>query len=83
MLEWMCSYSQALSEQENLVALARPVHDSLNSVTSKLMSKWLDPLTRERIDHLVMGLACIAATALAVGASLVIGLLILRQSGGQ
>lgn len=48
-----------------------------------LVSKWLDPLSRERIDHLVLGLACIAATALAVGASLVIGLLILRQSGGQ
>lgn len=47
-----------------------------------VMSKWLDPLTRERIDHLIAGLLCLAATGLAVVASLVTGLMIIRQSGG-
>ena len=44
-----------------------------------LASRWLDPLTRERIDHLIAGLACIALTALAVVASLVYGFQALRQ----
>ena len=43
-----------------------------------LMSKFLDPLTRERIDHLIAGLICIVITALAVVASLVTGLPIIR-----
>lgn len=34
-----------------------------------LTGLWLDPLKRERIDHLVWALACLAATALAVVAS--------------
>jgi len=42
-----------------------------------LMSKWLDPLTRERVDHLIAGLVCVLLTALAVLASLVLGLRIL------
>ena len=46
-----------------------------------LMSKWLDPLTRERLDHLIAGLACVAVTALAVLASLVLGLLIIHRGG--
>lgn len=46
-----------------------------------LVSRWLDPLTRERIDHLVAGLICIAITALAVVASLVAGLSIIRAGG--
>ncbi len=45
------------------------------------MSKWLDPLTRERVDHLIAGLACVAVTALAVLASLVLGLLIINRGG--
>lgn len=45
-----------------------------------LMSKWLDPLTRERVDHLIAGLVCVAVTGLAVLASLVLGLRII--SGG-
>ena len=36
-------------------------------------------LTRERIDHLIAGLACIALTALAVVASLIFGFQALRQ----
>ena len=44
-----------------------------------LVSRWLDPLTRERIDHLIAGLACIALTALAVVASLIFGFQALRQ----
>ena len=44
-----------------------------------LVARVLDPLTRERIDHLVAGLACIALTALAVIASLVSGVQALRQ----
>ena len=46
-----------------------------------LMSQWLDPLTRERIDHLIAGLVCVALTGLAVLASLVLGLLIINQGG--
>lgn len=48
-----------------------------------LMSRWFDPLARERIDHLVAGLICLGITALAVIASLINGLLILQQSGGR
>jgi membrane associated rhomboid family serine protease len=44
-----------------------------------LMSQWLDPLTRERIDHLIAGLVCVVLTGLAVLASLVLGLLIINQ----
>ena len=46
-----------------------------------LMSKWLDPLTRERVDHLIAGLICVLLTALAVLASLVNGLLIMSGGG--
>lgn len=46
-----------------------------------LMSKWLDPLTRERVDHLVAGLLCLLVTALAVGASLLTGIPIIRALG--
>ena len=43
-----------------------------------LMSQWLDPLTRERVDHLIAGLVCVAVTGLAVLASLVFGLRIIH-----
>lgn len=43
-----------------------------------LMARWLDPMTRERVDHLVIALACLLATALAVVASIVFGLPFLR-----
>jgi hypothetical protein len=46
-----------------------------------LMSKWLDPLARERVDHLVAGLLCLLVTALAVVASLVTGIPIIRALG--
>jgi rhomboid protease GluP len=46
-----------------------------------LMSKWLDPLTRERVDHLLAGLLCLVVTALAVGASLLTGVPIIRALG--
>ena len=46
-----------------------------------LMSQWLDPLTRERVDHLVAGLVCVAFTFLAVLASLVSGLVIINRGG--
>jgi rhomboid protease GluP len=36
-----------------------------------LMSLWLDPLRRERMDHLVWASVCLVATALAVVASLI------------
>jgi rhomboid protease GluP len=39
-----------------------------------LASKWLDPLKPERGDHLFAAVACLAATGLAVGASLLLGL---------
>jgi hypothetical protein len=32
---------------------------------------WLDPLKRERMDHLVIAFGCLFATALAILASLV------------
>jgi len=45
-----------------------------------LAARWLDPLKPERMDHLVMAVACIALTALAILASLltVFGQLLLR-----
>jgi rhomboid protease GluP len=46
-----------------------------------LMSRWLDPLTRERIDHLIAGLACILITGIAVIVSIVTGLPIVRALG--
>ena len=39
-----------------------------------LASMWLDPLKRERMDHFVGAAVCLVATALAVIASLVVGL---------
>jgi rhomboid protease GluP len=38
-----------------------------------LMARWFDPMTRERVDHLLLGLACLVLTALAVVASLLSG----------
>jgi membrane associated rhomboid family serine protease len=38
-----------------------------------LAGRFLDPMTRERVDHLIAGLACLALTAAAVVASLVAG----------
>jgi rhomboid protease GluP len=46
-----------------------------------LMSKWLDPLTRERVDHLIAGLVCVLLTAIAVLASLINGLRIMSGGG--
>ena len=46
-----------------------------------LMSKWLDPLTRERVDHLIAGLLCLVVTAIAVIASLLTGMPIIRALG--
>jgi rhomboid protease GluP len=43
---------------------------------------WLDPLKRERMDHLILAAGCLAATALAILASLVkIGPLLMRAGG--
>lgn len=39
---------------------------------------WLDPLRPERIDHVVVALACLGLTLASVGASLVQGLTLLR-----
>jgi rhomboid protease GluP len=39
-----------------------------------LLARWLDPLTRERVDHLIAALLCLALTALAVVWSLLSGL---------
>jgi rhomboid protease GluP len=39
-----------------------------------LVSRWLDPLTPERLDHLVVAVACLLASLLAVAASVVLGL---------
>lgn len=44
-----------------------------------LMSKWLDPLTRERIDHLIAALVCLVVTGLAVAWSIVTGLPIIQS----
>jgi membrane associated rhomboid family serine protease len=37
-------------------------------------ARWLDPLTRERVDHLVAAFVCLALTALAIGWSLISGI---------
>jgi rhomboid protease GluP len=39
-----------------------------------LISRWLDPLTPERLDHLVIAVACLLASLAAVAASVVFGL---------
>jgi rhomboid protease GluP len=39
-----------------------------------LAARWMDPLEPERIDHLLIGLLCLAATALAIVASFVTGI---------
>ena len=39
-----------------------------------VMARWLDPMARERVDHLVIALTLLLATALAVVASIVFGL---------
>jgi rhomboid protease GluP len=43
-----------------------------------LMAKWLDPLKPERGDHLLIALGCLVASLLAILASIVEGLKILR-----
>jgi rhomboid protease GluP len=37
-------------------------------------SLWLDPMTRERVDHLIAGIGCILLTAIAVAWSIISGL---------
>jgi rhomboid protease GluP len=39
-----------------------------------LISKWLDPLVPEKGDHLLAAMVCLAATAVAIGASLFLSL---------
>jgi rhomboid protease GluP len=39
-----------------------------------VMARWLDPMARERVDHLLIALTLLLATALAVVASIVFGL---------
>ena len=39
-----------------------------------LAGMWLDPMTRERVDHLIVGVFCIVVTFGAVGASIVAGI---------
>jgi hypothetical protein len=39
-----------------------------------LTALMLDPLKPERIDHIVMALICLAATALAIAASVITGI---------
>ena len=39
-----------------------------------LAGMWLDPMTRERVDHLIVGILCIVVTFGAVGASIVAGI---------
>ncbi len=43
-----------------------------------LTSRWLDPLTRERGDHFIAAFVCLAASALAIIASILTGLRYLR-----
>jgi rhomboid protease GluP len=43
------------------------------------MARWLDPMQRERGDHLVIALVCLAATALSIVASILYGLPLLTQ----
>ena len=44
-----------------------------------LLARWLDPLTRERVDHMIAALVCLLATALSIGWSLISGIELLRQ----
>jgi len=44
-----------------------------------LISRWLDPLRPERVDHLIAGLACLALSALAIIASVLLAIPLLRQ----
>jgi len=44
-----------------------------------LVSRWLDPLRPERIDHIVLALACLAATILSIIASIVTGIQLLAR----
>jgi membrane associated rhomboid family serine protease len=44
-----------------------------------LTARWLDPLTSERVDHLIAALVCLALTAVAVVASVVLGIPLVRQ----
>ena len=39
------------------------------------MGRWLDPLTPERINHLAIAVVCLAASILAIIASVVVWLL--------
>jgi membrane associated rhomboid family serine protease len=43
-----------------------------------LISRWLDPLEPERLDHLVIAVACLLASLAAVAASVILGLQYLR-----
>jgi rhomboid protease GluP len=43
-----------------------------------LTSAFLNPMTRERGDHMIVAILCLAATALSIAASLVTGLSLLR-----
>jgi rhomboid protease GluP len=43
-----------------------------------LAAVWLDPLKRERVDHVLIALACLGATALSILASVVGGVRLLR-----
>ena len=43
------------------------------------IAKWLDPMTPERGDHLVIAVICLGATALSIVASIVFGLPLLTQ----
>ena len=44
-----------------------------------LISRWLDPLRPERVDHLIAGLACLAISALAIIASIIFAIPLLRR----
>jgi rhomboid protease GluP len=43
-----------------------------------LVSRWLDPLRPERVDHLIAGLACLTISALAIIASVIFAIPLLR-----
>ena len=43
-----------------------------------LISRWLDPLRPERVDHLIAGLACLTISALAIIASVIFAIPLLR-----
>ena len=44
-----------------------------------LTARWLDPLTRERVDHMIAALVCLLLTAVSIGWSIVSGIVLLRQ----